>query len=118
MCSTFVNYSTVRAGCLVGWLIVLRQTHRKRPVGATAAKRPAFMQCIRTIGAAGIAQLSSHGSDNGVDRGHVARRTSQLLHDTTCDRSMGQILTPEQLVGVGFSGWMAGYEYSDISCWE
>ena len=31
---------------------------------------------------------------------------------------MGQILTPEQLVGVGFRGWMAGYEYSDISCWE
>ena len=31
---------------------------------------------------------------------------------------MGRILTPEQLVGVGFRGWMAGYEYSDISCWE
>ncbi|MEM9358836.1 MAG: hypothetical protein AAGB04_21860 [Pseudomonadota bacterium] len=46
--------------------------------------------------------------------GHV----SQLLHDATWDRTMGQLLTPEQLVGVGFRGWMAGYEYSDISCWE
>ena len=76
------------------------------------------MQCIRTIGAAGIAQLSSHDSNSGADTGHVARHMSQLLHDTMWDRSMGQILTPEQLVGVGFRGWMAGYEYSDISCWE
>ncbi len=31
---------------------------------------------------------------------------------------MRQILTPEQLVGFGFRGWMAGYQYSDVSCWE
>ncbi|MEO0809683.1 MAG: hypothetical protein AAFW82_03405 [Pseudomonadota bacterium] len=26
--------------------------------------------------------------------------------------------TPEQLVGIGFRGWLAGYEYQDIACWE
>jgi hypothetical protein len=26
--------------------------------------------------------------------------------------------TPEQLVGVGFRCWLAGYETSDIDCWE
>lgn len=26
--------------------------------------------------------------------------------------------TPEQLVGIGFRGWMAGYLNGDISCWE
>lgn len=28
------------------------------------------------------------------------------------------LMTPERLVGVGFRGWLAGYEYQDISCWE
>lgn len=27
-------------------------------------------------------------------------------------------LTPELLVGLGFRGWLAGYEYQDVSCWE
>ena len=27
-------------------------------------------------------------------------------------------MTPERLVGLGFRGWVAGYEYQDISCWE
>ena len=27
-------------------------------------------------------------------------------------------LTPERLVGVGFRGWLAGYQYQDVSCWE
>ena len=27
-------------------------------------------------------------------------------------------ITPEQLVGIGFRGWLAGYDYEDISCWE
>jgi hypothetical protein len=27
-------------------------------------------------------------------------------------------MTPEQLVGLGFRGWLAGYEYQDVSCWE
>lgn len=26
--------------------------------------------------------------------------------------------TPEQLVGIGFRGWLTGYEYQDISAWE
>ncbi|MEO1608951.1 MAG: hypothetical protein AAFR90_06305, partial [Pseudomonadota bacterium] len=26
--------------------------------------------------------------------------------------------TPEHLVGIGFRGWLAGYEYHDIACWE
>ena len=27
-------------------------------------------------------------------------------------------MTPEKLVGVGFRGWLAGYLYQDVSCWE
>lgn len=27
-------------------------------------------------------------------------------------------LTPERLVGIGFRGWLAGYAYQDVSCWE
>ncbi|MEO1609744.1 MAG: hypothetical protein AAFR90_10470 [Pseudomonadota bacterium] len=26
--------------------------------------------------------------------------------------------TPEELVGIGFRGWLAGYEYQDIAYWE
>lgn len=28
------------------------------------------------------------------------------------------MMTPERLVGIGFRGWYAGYEYQDVSCWE
>lgn len=31
---------------------------------------------------------------------------------------MQPALTPERLVGFGFRGWYAGYEYGDVSCWE
>jgi hypothetical protein len=31
---------------------------------------------------------------------------------------MQAALTPERLVGFGFRGWFAGYEYGDVSCWE
>lgn len=31
---------------------------------------------------------------------------------------MQPALTPERLVGFGFRGWFAGYEYGDVSCWE
>ena len=27
-------------------------------------------------------------------------------------------LSPERLIGVGFRGWLAGYQYQDVSCWE
>ena len=27
-------------------------------------------------------------------------------------------VSPERLVGIGFRGWLAGYDYEDISCWE
>jgi hypothetical protein len=27
-------------------------------------------------------------------------------------------ISPERLVGIGFRGWLAGYEYQDISAWE
>ncbi len=27
-------------------------------------------------------------------------------------------MTPARLVGLGFRGWVAGYEYQDTSCWE
>lgn len=27
-------------------------------------------------------------------------------------------VTPEHLVGIGFRGWLAGYDYGDVSCWE
>lgn len=27
-------------------------------------------------------------------------------------------ISPERLVGLGFRGWVAGYEYQDVSCWE
>lgn len=30
----------------------------------------------------------------------------------------GAIRTPERLVGIGFRCWLAGYETSDINCWE
>lgn len=30
----------------------------------------------------------------------------------------GVELPPERLVGIGFRGWLAGYEYQDIACWE
>lgn len=32
--------------------------------------------------------------------------------------TMTSQVTPEQLVGFGFRGWLAGYDYQDISCWE
>ena len=27
-------------------------------------------------------------------------------------------MTAERLVGLGFRGWVSGYEYEDVSCWE
>jgi len=29
-----------------------------------------------------------------------------------------QYMTPERLVGIGFRGWLSGYQYEDIACWE
>ena len=31
---------------------------------------------------------------------------------------MSKELTPERLVGLGFRGWMSGYDLHDLSCWE
>jgi len=44
-----------------------------------------------------------------------ALATSNLLDGHTLDTG---IKVPEQLVGIGFRCWLAGYDTCDIQCWE
>ena len=43
---------------------------------------------------------------------HDAEWKSVMRPDSVRD------LKPERLVGIGFRGWLAGYEYQDIAAWE
>ncbi len=64
------------------------------------------MDCVRGI-----------SGTRGCDRiGSVA--SAELLHNHAWNGPMDEQPTPEQLVGLGFRGWMAGYDHGDISCWE
>jgi len=44
-----------------------------------------------------------------------AQATSNLLNARTLESG---IKVPEQLVGIGFRCWLAGYDTCDIQCWE
>jgi hypothetical protein len=44
-------------------------------------------------------------------------RTGHLARDTATSVS-AMLTAPERLVGVGFRCWLAGYQTSDIGCWE
>lgn len=43
---------------------------------------------------------------------------ARLLWDRNWECDVSVPMTPERLVGIGFRGWVAGYEYQDVSCWE
>jgi hypothetical protein len=44
-------------------------------------------------------------------------RTSRLARDNATSAA-AMLSAPERLVGVGFRCWLAGYQTSDIGCWE
>ena len=69
------------------------------------------MACIRFIGTFDTQSPRQRGQSVG-----------QLLYDENWSVPMASQslspVTPERLVGIGFRGWVAGYDYQDISCWE
>ena len=73
-----------------------------------------------------IAFHGTHQTGQSANRvtqdGEMVPSFALLLNDAAWNditrHDMPEMISPERLVGIGFRGWLAGYEYQDISAWE